>query len=53
MQTVKPIKVKIKPSKHKGYNFDYIFIGNNKIYIEYLPVRYIKLLAILKDYIII
>ena len=43
----KRIKIKISPSRIKGYNFDYIFSNGKRIYIERDIRRYLRVIEYL------
>jgi len=46
MRNKPTIKIEIRKSERKGYNFDYLFTDtHNKTFIELEPKRYIRVLA--------
>jgi len=44
------IIIRIRSSKERGYNYEYILSNNKRIYIEKDCKRYFRLLANVKDY---
>lgn len=42
------IEVEIRQARKRGYNFEYVFRSKNREYIEYIPIRYMRVLSFLQ-----